>query len=163
MNKYLFLITAFILDFLFLNLLPFEFQQISYIYPMFTIITIFLIYSLFNDDKKYYQVITIYAILYGTMFLNNILLGIFLFLILGFISKIYHKYIHLNVFTVILSSFIIILIYDSTFYTILNLAQLTNFSFKILLYKLKQSLLFNMLCSILIYQFVIKKSSKSIL
>lgn len=163
MNKYIFLITAFILDFLFLNIFPFEYQQISYIYPMFMITTVFLIYSLFNDDKKYYQVIVPFSIIYGATFLNNILLGIFLFLIVGFISRVYHKYIHLNILTVALGVFIVILIYDSTFCLLLNLAQVSNFSLNVLLYKLKHSLLLNIVRSILIYQFCIKNSSKSLI
>lgn len=160
MNKYVFLIISFVLEFLFLNVLPFEYQQILYIQPMFIITTIFLIYSLFDSNRKYYQVILFFSIIYGSLFLNNILLGVFLLLIVSFISKIYHKYIHLNIFTIILGIIVIILIYDSVFYIILNISQVSIFSFNVLLYKITHSLIINLVYASLIYKFYIKKVLK---
>lgn len=163
MNKYIILIVSFILDLVLLNILPFQYQNITYFNPLFMIVSIFLVYNLFNDERKYFITILIFSLLYGALFMNNILLGSFLFLIVAFVTKLYNRYINLNIFTLLLGIIVTIILYDSIMYIVLCCSFVSNFSLKILLYKIKHSIVINIIYSLLLYVFCIKKSSKNII
>ena len=77
MIKYLIIILSFILDFLVLN-----FSGIPYLHPMFALISVVGVYKLFGVKKEYSITTFILAVLYGIIFLNNIGLSLFLFLLI---------------------------------------------------------------------------------
>lgn len=160
MNKYIFLIISFILDFVLLNVLPFSYLNISYLQPLFLVISVSLIYKLFNSDKQYFITIVIVSILYGSLFMNNILLGMFLLLLVGMITKFYNKYINLNNFTIIIEVISIIILYEFLIYLITNISFITFFSINNLLYKISHSIIINLIYVILIYNLYIKKVLK---
>lgn len=163
MSKYLILIISFILDITLMNFLPNSFQNITYFQPLFTVVALFYIYNLFNDDKKYFITIIVLAIVYGSLLFNNLLLGLFIFIIIGYIIKLFYRYITLNILTSILGVLIIITIYDTLLYIMLCLSFVLTFSVQLLWYKLIHSIIINLLYGCFMYYFCVKKSSKSII
>ena len=159
MKKYIILIISIILDLVLLNFLPYTYQHISYIFPCFFTSSIFLTYDLFLKDKTYFRTILILSIIYGSLFLNSCLLGMFLFLLLSYISKLYHKYININYFSILIGLILVILLHDSIIYLILSFGEITSFSIKIIIYKLTRSILINIIYTTFIYYYLIKKSS----
>lgn len=160
--KYFILTTSLILDYLLLNILPFSYENINYLHPSLFIISIFLVCSLFKNNKKYYLTSFIFGIIYGGVFLNNILLGVFLNLFISFLSILYNKYINSNNITNILGVILIIILSNTFIYLVLSFCLITDFSFYVLIYKIKRSLLLNILYSIFIYNIFLNFSSKSI-
>ena len=159
MKKYIILIISFFLDLSLLNFLPYSYQNISYLYPCFFISTVFLTYNLFLDNKTYFKTILILSIIYGSIFLNSPLLGIFIFLLLGYASKNYHKYITINYFSMLIGIILIIILNDSIIYLILSFSEITTFSIKLLIYKLTRSIPINIIYTTLVYNYLIKISS----
>lgn len=160
MNKYIFLIISFILDFVLLNIIPFNYYNISYFQPLFLIVSISLSYKLFNSDKQYFTTIFVISIFFGSLFMNNILFGIFSLLLVALITKLYNKYINLNNFTLLIEILFIIAIYDTFIYMVISLSIISTFSFNSLLYKFTHSIIINLVYAFFIYNFYIKKVLK---
>lgn len=160
MNKYIFLTISFLLDFVLLYILPFNYYNISHLQPLFLITAIFLSYKLFNNDKQYFTTVFIISILYGSLFMNNILLGMFSLLLISLITKLYNKYINLNNFTLVIAVLFTIIIYDTFIYMMISLAVVSTFSFDALLYKITHSIIINLIYAFIMYNFYIKKVLK---
>ena len=162
MRKYTILILSFILDFILLNIFPFVYNSINNLFPMFLIVSIFLIYPIFNTDKSYYITIFISSIIYGGLFYNNILLGISSIMLVGYFTKIYNKYINLNNISMIIGIILVIILNNIYIYLVLCFSLISIFSLDILLYKIKRSIVLNLIYSLIIYNLFISSSSKNI-
>ena len=71
------LFISFILDLFIFYFLPFSFNNISFIFPMFFICTNILLFKYISKDN--YYIYLIFVILYSSIFLGNIILGLILF------------------------------------------------------------------------------------
>lgn len=162
MRKYIILIISLILDIILLNILPFTYNDINYLFPMFFIISLFLIYPLFNTDKNYFLTIFISSIIYGGLFYNNILLGISSIMLLGLFTKLYNKYLNLNNISMLIGIILVIILNNTYIYLVLSFSLISVFSFNILFYKIKRSILLNLIYSLIIYNLLITSSSKNI-
>lgn len=139
---------SFILDYLFLNFISYSFYNISFIFPMFFVCTSILLFKYLSNSN--YYIYLIFIILYGSIFLGNIILGLILFLSIYFISKFFK-----NV-PVVLSTIMLIYIYDFLFYSILIVFLNYSFSIDIYLYKIIRSFIINFLF-IIIFNLVLEK------
>ncbi len=127
------------------------FPRTSLFLGLFSLVTIFSIYPLFKDDKKYLCMYFIYGLFYDIVFTNTILLNAFLFLIIAyFITKIY-KVFQLNFFLTLIFGICLISLYRTISYSILSVIHNWNTNYEVLLQSIYSSLIIS-----LIYLFLTK-------
>ena len=113
------LFISFILDLFIFYFLPFSFNNISFIFPMFFICTNILLFKYISKDN--YYIYLIFVILYSSIFLGNIILGLILFFSIYYLSKLFR-------FNNIIFSLLLLFIYDLLFYLILVIFMKYSFS-----------------------------------
>ncbi len=139
---------AFLFDFILLLFLPFSINHITFIYPMSFIVTNVVLFKYLN--KKNFFIYTIFIIIYSAVFLNNIIVGIIIFSIIYFFTK-------LLIDQSIYWRFIIsIIIYDLLFYLILSIFNNYDLTFMDYFYKLSRIIIFNFIY-LMIIKLVLKK------
>ena len=142
-----------ILDGLIVYFFPSYFNELNYLYPMFSIT--FLV-SIYGYTKNYLKISLalgfIYDLLYSSIFLYNTLI----FLLLSKINKKVFNYIQINLFNKILLLIFNIVLYDSINFLIIHFSKYNNLVFNDLIYKISHSLLLNIIF-IIITNFVLKK------
>ena len=128
------LFISFILDLFIFYFLPFSFNNISFIFPMFFICTNILLFKYISKDN--YYIYLIFVILYSSIFLGNIILGLILFFSIYYLSKLFR-------FNNIIFSFLLLFIYDLLFYLILVIFMKYSFSLSFYFYKVFKSIFIN--------------------
>lgn len=141
-------IISFILDFFIFYFISYSYNSISYIFPMFFIVTMILLFKYLSKDN--YYIYLIFSILYSAIFLGNIILGLVLFIYIYYLSKIFKN---INIYFSVL---LLICIYDLLFYLVLIIFLKYNFSISFYFYKILRSILINILF-IYIYNLVLEK------
>ena len=163
MAKYLLGFFSFLLECLFLNVIPFQYQNISYIFPSFVVIYTFLNYKLFNNKKEYFIFNIITSIVYGSIIMNNFLLGILLFSLIIYLTIFYNNFVDINILSIILGVILVIIIYNVSFYFIAVITLNVSLNFGLLFYKLKRSLIINIIYCLIVYLFFLRKGSKKLI
>ncbi len=151
MIGYLLVILSIILDILILNIFGYQMNNITLFYPMFTIVTLSLVYRLFSEDKRYIKLVLVTAIIYGALILNNISLALILFSIVAYLTYISCQYKNESIIISVLKTILIVIIYDIVFYLILVFMRYISFDIYTLSYKLKYSIVLNTVYSIILY------------
>ena len=128
------LFISFILDLFIFYFLPFSFNNISFIFPMFFICTNILLFKYISKDN--YYIYLIFVILYSSIFLGNINLGLILFFSIYYLSKLFR-------FNNIIFSLLLLFIYDLLFYLILVIFMKYSFSLSFYFYKVFKSIFIN--------------------
>lgn len=156
MKKYIILLISIIIDGLIPNITLYKLNDLSYFTPLCTIVSLIFIY----EDKEFIRLLLISSILYGGLYMSNILLTFILFFIVILVIKIFKKVFEDNIFTIIFQILLIVAIYDGFFFIITSLISVNNFNFDNYFYKLTHSIIFNILYGITIFYIYDKKSSK---
>lgn len=133
----------------------------SYFIPLLTITNIYLIYNR-KEETKYFTTIAALGLIYDLIHTNLLFYHLVIFLILAFITKIIHKNLKQTKITTIIYISIIIIIYEFLNITILSMYQKNIFIINNLLNKIKHSLLFNQIYSLIIYNYIKKTHKKNI-
>ena len=145
-----------ILDGLIVYFFPSYFNELNYLYPMFSITFLVAIYGYSKNYLKTSFVLGfIYDLLYSNIFLYNTLI----FLLLSKINKKIFNYIQINLFNKILLLIVNIILYDSINFLIIQISKYNKLVFNDLIYKISHSLLLNIIF-IIIINFVLKKRFK---
>lgn len=139
---------SFILDYLLFNFISYSFYNISFIFPMFFLCTCILLFKYLSSHN--YYIYLIFIILYSSIFLGNIILGLILFFSIYFLSKLF------KTIPIFLSTIFLLFIYDLLFYLILIIFLDYSFSLDIYLYKIVRSFIINFIF-IIIYNLVLEK------
>ena len=74
--KYLIILISIILDGLIPNITLFSFNNITYFTPVCTSISLIFLYS---EDKKFYKILFFISMIYGSLYINNLILSITVF------------------------------------------------------------------------------------
>jgi cell shape-determining protein MreD len=148
---------GFILD----TILSLYIPTTSYFIPLLTITNIYLIYNR-KEETKYFTTIAALGLIYDLIHTNLLFYHLVIFLILAFITKIIHKNLKQTKITTIIYISIIIIIYEFLNITILSMYQKNIFIINNLLNKIKHSLLFNQIYSLIIYNYIKKTHKKNI-
>lgn len=146
-----------ILDGLIIYYIPSYFNNINFLYPM---LTLSLISVLANNLslKKYYQTVFIMGIIYDILYSNIFLYNAFLFLLISKINTKIYKVLKHNLFLVILITILNIIIYDTITFLLIKFSSYQSVDFIDLVYKIKNSLLLNILI-VFVYYFYFKKKN----
>lgn len=153
-------IISLILEIILSNFLPYLNTDLSLFTPMFSIVSLFFIYSFFKKEKyKYFIFSFIFGIIYDLFFTNLIFFNGILFLGIAFLITLLYENLEINFLNVILEMIIIITVYELlTVFIILifNLVQVTPLK---VLYKISHSLIINIIYGEILY-FIIKHLPK---
>lgn len=154
-KKYLIIsILVLIIDGLLTYFVPSYFNNISIFYPMLTISLI--PFLLDNNMKDYYRLCFFLGILYDILYSNLFLYHALFFLFLSKVDSKVMKFIKNNIGLYLLLVVINILLYDILFFLLIKLTNYQVVTFSDLIYKIKNSLLLNIMSSFL-YFFLFKK------
>ena len=141
-----------LLDGIIIYFVPSFFNKINYFYPM---LTITLIPFIAKDKKRLWLVILlgfIYDLLYTNIFLYNTLI----FLLLGIINNKIINYFDSSIFLYIMLTVLNIIMYDSITFILVIITNYHDITINDLIYKIKHSLLLNIM-SVFIYFFLFNK------
>ena len=129
--------------------------------PLFTIVSLVLIYPYFNDNNYcYFRYIAIIGLLYDITYLNTIFLNFFIFIIIGFFNCLFNYLLSNNLYTNVMITVISIILYRLSHYLYLAIFKTQTFDLMILFESIYKSLILNILYCIIIYCFTELYSNK---
>ena len=133
--------------------------------PLFTIVSLVIIYPYFNNDNfRYFKFVAIIGLLYDIAYFNTLFYNFFLFLIIGFVIGLINYLLSNNLYTNILMAIISITIYRIFTFFLVIIFKTNAFSFFDLIQSIYNSLILNIIYCILIYIITeINKKKKHIL
>lgn len=149
-------IISFLFDGLISNYTSINIVNPSYLRTIFSLISLVVMLSYFENNAKYLKILIPLGILFDIVYTNTFLLNIFLFLIIYLILRKIDFYIPNNVFTINLKSLIAICIYHSLSYLILLLVHYNTYPSNSLLTILSHSIIMTIIYTTISY-FLIKK------
>ncbi|MEG2322476.1 MAG: hypothetical protein RSB71_03245 [Bacilli bacterium] len=150
-----------VLSFLMDGILSKYIASTSLFLPLFTIISLIIIYPYFNNnDYRYLKYVSIMGLLYDIAYMNTVFFNFFIFLILGFIVLFIFYFLTNNYLFNILTSVICIVIYRIIIYLFLVIVKNYSFSFNILFKSIYSSLILNIIYCTIVYLFTSLYSKK---
>lgn len=153
-----------ILDGILTNYLPFLSNNLSLFTPLLTITSLVLIYPFYRkQENNYYITLFITGIIYDLFYTNLLFFHAVIFLILGVIIKWIYKNYEITPIRIIIYISIIIICYEFLEGFILYIFQIVPVSIEKILYKIKHSLIINLVWGEVIYGILsiyIKKTKK---
>ena len=142
---FIILIISFILELLFTNIIPLN----SILIPMFTLVSLVLLYPLFKNKNNYLITCLIVGLLYD-IYCSSLFINTLTFSLCGYLISIIFHFITDNIQSNILISIILIILFRTISYTLLIINDYTMFNINILLKGIYSSLIIN-----LIYAFIL--------
>lgn len=141
------ILISFLLEGILSNLL----SDISFLIPLFTIISLIILYPYFNGDKKNFLFASlILGIIYDIVYTNCIFTNAFTFVIISILIILIYNYITVNTTNISLINTILLLVYQIINYFILCLTRYTTFNENTFIAGLYSVLILN-----LIYGFIL--------
>lgn len=139
------IIVSLILDGLLSNFLNFMVLDLSLFTPLFTVMSLFIIYPFFHkrEKAKYLVVIALTGFIYDLLYTNLLFFNTILFLIIGGIVIVLYKYLDTNFFMVLIEAILIVTVYQSLVALLFFLLQVVPVTPNDLFYLIKHSLLIN--------------------
>lgn len=145
-------IISLVLDGILTNFLPYMVNNLTFFTPMFTIISVFLIFPLFCDDyKKYLIYIFILGVIYDLFYTNLFVYDGIIFLLFGLITISIYKNFEVTKFRLLLYIVLFICLYEFIFAFVILLFQLVPISFSKIFYKIGHSIIINLIYGEFVY------------
>lgn len=120
--------------------------------PLFTIVSLVLIYPYFNNNNaRYFKYSAILGLLYDITYANTLFFNFFIFIIVGFIIGLFNYLLSNNWYINAFITFVSISIYRIINYLFFVVFKGENFSFGILFKSIYSSLLLNIIYCIVLY------------
>lgn len=139
-------------DGLLTNYLPYLVNDLSYFTPLFTVVSIFIIYPFYRkNNKKYFITVFLLGFIYDLFYTNLLFYNAVIFLIIGIISRFINKNFETSFLKLIIYTVIIVVLYESISAGILFVFNIVPISFDKLFYKISHSLLLNIIYMETIY------------
>ena len=159
------IIVSFILEIILNNFLPYMMGDLSLFTPMFTLISLLLIYPLLKKNiKRYFITAFIMGIIYDLFFTNLLFFNGILFILIAYSIHLLYKYFEFNIINIAIEIVLIIIIYETTTALIILLFNLVPVTTSKLIYKISHSLISNIIYGELLYLIInhLPKKYKSI-
>lgn len=122
------------------------------IWPLFTIVSLVLIYPYFrSNDFQYFKYSAILGLLYDISYANTIFFNFFIFLILGFVVMMFYYFFSNRIYITAFISFLLIILYRIITMLFLILFKSYEISFQSLLESIYSSLFINIMYCIIMY------------
>lgn len=120
--------------------------------PLFTIVSLVIIYPYYNDNNfRYFKYLSILGLLYDIVYFNTIFFNTFIFLILGFVIIFFSYLLSNNLYVDTLIAIICIILYRTINFMFVVLFRNGDFSLLNLFESIYSSLIINILYCIIIY------------
>lgn len=133
----------------------------SFFNPLFTLVSLVLIYPYFvNDNSKYIKYCAIIGLIYDLMFTNTLFFNLIMFIIIGYFIKLINITLSNNFINVVIITIINIIIYLLITYLILLIIGYKTFNVNYLMMIISKSLLLNGMYSFIGYLITDKISKK---
>lgn len=146
------IIISLLLDGLLTNYLPFLVNNLSLFTPLFTLISISIIYPFYRKkEKEYYSMVFIIGIIYDLCYTNLLFLNAIMFLIIAIVSKYIYKNFEITFFRLIVYTIIIITIYEFITAGIIGILGLVPITIERIIYKITHSIVLNVIYVEIIY------------
>ena len=146
------MIVSLIFDGILSNFLPFLVNDLSLFTPMFTVVSIFIIYPFYRkQEKKYFISLFILGIIYDLLYTNLLFFNGVLFVSIGALTRYIIKNFELSYIKVILYTLVVIVFYESITAILLLIFNIVTITISSLLYKITHSLIINLIYVELIY------------
>lgn len=143
---------SFLLDSFISMYIPITVSNYNVLVPMFTTISLIIIYPYFNNNNKNYLITClIFGLLYDITYTNTFGLNLALYLSLGYIIIFLDSALSNNLFSIIVKALIVIIIYDLISYVILILLNYIDYSLLTLIIKIGKSIILNTTYLIVLY------------
>ena len=127
--------------------------NISFLIPLFTLLSLIIIYPyLFNRKKDYFIICFIIGLLYDIGYTDTIFLNAFIFLLIGYIIHLINIVITNNWFNVMIISLFVITIYRIITYLVLIFINYLKPDIELLKNSILNSLIINIIYIIIIYK-----------
>lgn len=153
-------VISLILDLVLSNFLPYIPGGLSLFTTSFSIITIFLIYPLFNSENKNYFIYSfIFGFIYDLALTNLFLYDAIVFLFIAYISSVIYKNFEIDFIKNIINIILVIIIYESLFAILIIIFNLIPININKIVYKILHTLISNIIYGEIIY-FIINYISK---
>lgn len=141
-----------LLDGFLTNILPYIVENLSLLTPSLTLISLLLIYPFYRKkEMKYTILILITGVIYDLLYTNLLFFNAILFYIDIRIMQYIYKNYEINYFTIIINTIIAITTYEVLQVIIISIYNLYPITLYSLVYKIKSSLLLNIIYAELIY------------
>lgn len=145
-------ILSLILDGLSTNFLPYLVGDLSIFTTMFTVVTVFLLYPLFDKDhKRYYLYSFILGIIYDLFYTNLFLYHGLVFLLLAYLTAFIYKSFRITKINFFLCPILIISLYEFIFGGMIFILNLVPVTFNQIFYKISHSLISNIIYGEIIF------------
>ena len=146
------MIISLLLDGLISNYLPYLVNDLSLFTPLFTLISIFIIYPFYRKkEKRYFIHIFILGIIYDLLYTNLLFFTGVLFIIIGLVVKFIVENYELGFIKILIYMIIIIVLYESITVLFLGIYNIVPVSFNKLIYKISHSLIINLIYGELLF------------
>ena len=146
------IVISLLFDGLLTNYLPYLVNNLSYFTPLFTVVSIFIIYPFYRkNNKKYFITVFLLGFIYDLFYTNLLFYNAVIFLIIGIISRFINKNFETSFLKLIIYTVIIVVLYESISAGILFVFNIVPISFDKLFYKISHSLLLNIIYMETIY------------
>ncbi len=123
----------------------------SIFYPLFTLISLIIIYPYTLKNNNYTKIVLVTGLLYDIVFTNTLGLNMFIFYIISIIIKYIYKHIYLNLLTIIITTPIIIAVYRVLTYLLLVISGMFKYDINILFKSIYSSIIVNIIYIIMAY------------
>ncbi|MBP3461359.1 MAG: rod shape-determining protein MreD [Bacilli bacterium] len=128
-------------------------SNIGNILPLFTLISLIIIYPyLYNLKKDYYKICFIIGLLYDVAYTDTLFLNAFIFLIIGFFIIKINIIMTNNIFNVALISLIVVILYRILVFIILIFINYIDIDINSFFVSIINSLFINILYGMLLYK-----------
>ena len=124
----------------------------SLLIPLFSIISLIIIYPYFNNDNlKFIYTCAVIGLFYDIVFTNTLIFNMVIFVAIGFVIKLINVFISNNPLNVTLISLICILLYRVTTYVVLVVIGYISFNSVTLIKGIYSSIVLNIIYAIIVY------------
>lgn len=153
---------SFLLDAFISSYIPISITNNNVLVPMFTLVSLVIIYPYFNNENQNYLIVClIFGLLYDITFTNTFGLNSTLFCVIGFVTIFLNNGLSNSLISLLIKLVINIVIYNLLLYLILIMLDYMDYRFISLLLKILKSLLLNCIYLIILY-FTTNKIAKKL-
>ena len=153
--KVIILIISFLLEGVISNFVSIN----GFMAPLFTVVSLIVIYPLFDDVSEYYKYVFVTGLVYDLFYTDTIIFHAIIFCFMAFIITRMNLVLSDNYINFLIIMAICILIYRTFTYSLLVLVSSVSFSFIALILSILKSLIINLIYSAILF-FVLKKVRK---
>jgi hypothetical protein len=127
------LIISFLFEGFISNYLNISFLDNNYFSTLYTLITLIILYTYFNNQKKYLILLIIFACVFDIVYTNTFILNIVLFLLVYYFNRFLDIYLPTNILTINIKTILSIFLYNFITFIIIIFTNYSDYLFSTLI------------------------------